>query len=104
MRRTTIQRQAGNAQQRVKQGWPVASAIADAQRAGPADIFVQTRDIRYIVRGGSGREHVFTADGTQIITSVNRSHAAHLSRLRSGAIRPASDSEYTALKEAIVGK
>jgi hypothetical protein len=55
---------------------------------------------RIIVRGARGREHVFEPDGTQI-TSFNRSHSTHRSRLRRGIIRRLTEDEFRTFKELL---
>lgn len=62
---------------------------------------MQLEDGRFIVRGANGREHVFEPTGKELVTSVNRSHSAHLERMRQGIIRSATDDEFAAFKEAI---
>jgi hypothetical protein len=86
------------------QGRPISVAINDAERAGLADLYIQMDDLRLVVRGPGGREHIFSPDGKEIITSVRRSQAAHNHRLRSRKIRRATAEEFQALKEVMHGK
>jgi hypothetical protein len=88
-----------HAKLRSRQGRPVARAVSDVQRAGPNDVFVQTDDGRYVVRGLNAREHLIDSDG-EIVTSIQpRTDAAHRGRLRSGRIRPATPEEFQRLKD-----
>jgi hypothetical protein len=60
-------------------------------------VFVQPDDIRFVVRGSKGREHIIEANGEHV-TSVRRPDVAHQARLRAGTIRPATDEEFQKLK------
>ncbi len=82
-----------HAEQREQEGRRTKPAFNDAQKARRVDLFVDTETGRYIVRGGRGREHVFEQDG-ELVTTVDRTRAAHLRRLRNGRIRELSDEEY----------
>lgn len=82
-----------HAEQRREEGRRVSPARNDAQRAREGDVFVQDNG-RYVVRGSRGREHIFEADGTHII-SVNRSGSAHAARLRNGQIQPVNSEQFT---------
>jgi hypothetical protein len=63
-------------------------------------VFIQPDDGRFVVRGPKGREHIIEANGEHV-TSVRRPDAAHLARLRAGAIRPATADEVERLKAFI---
>ena len=93
-------RRSDHAQQRAGHGRPVGSALQDAQRAGRNDVFVQPADGRLVVRGPRGREHVFEADG-QIVTSLNRSDAAHRAKFSRGERMPDTDEEFNRFKGLI---
>jgi hypothetical protein len=86
-----------HAQQRSRQGRPTGQVVNDVQRAGPGDVFVQTDDGRFVVRGPRGREHILEPDGEHV-TSIRRVDSAHQARLRDGKIRPATDVELQKLK------
>jgi hypothetical protein len=86
-----------HAKERAQEGRPVREGEADVQRANQSDVFVQ-EDGRFVVRGARGREHIFEANGEHI-TSVVRTNAAHLQRLKAGSIRPATTQEFQALKD-----
>ena len=79
------------------EGRPVGEVKSDIQRAGQRDVFVQTDDRRFVVRGPRGREHVIEPNGIHV-TSVRRPDAAHQARLRGGTIRAATDDEFKTLK------
>src|SRR5437879_5798614 len=75
---------------RATQGRPVGQVVNDIQRAGPNDVFVQTDDGRYVVRGPSAREHILEPDGEHVTSIRPRTDSAHQARLRYGTIRPAN--------------
>ncbi|MBL8741339.1 MAG: RHS repeat protein, partial [Myxococcales bacterium] len=81
-----------HAEIRNAEGRPVPNATNDLRNARDADIFVQEDDDRFVVRGPRGREHIIEQDGTHV-TSLERSNAAHLGRVRSGDRRPATAEE-----------
>jgi hypothetical protein len=85
-----------HAKQRAQESMPVREGEPDVQRAKESDVFMQ-EDGRFVVRGARGREHIFEANGDHV-TSVVRTNAAHLQRLRGGTIRPATAEEFQALK------
>jgi hypothetical protein len=88
-----------HARLRAGQGRPVGQVVNDVQRAGPNDVFVQTDDGRFVVRGSNAREHVIEPDGEHVTSIQPRTDAAHRSRLRSGKIRPATPEEFQRLKD-----
>ncbi len=75
----------------------MSPAFNDAQRAKPTDVFIQP-DARYVVRGSRGREHIFEPDG-ELVTSFERSHKAHLAKLRRSERRPLTDVEFEIFQE-----
>jgi hypothetical protein len=79
------------------EGRPIAEVMSDLQRAGQRDVFIQTDDGRFVVRGPRGREHIIEVNGVHI-TSVRRPDGAHQGRLRDGTIRAATDDEFQTLK------
>ena len=90
-------RRTPHSQERAEQGRRIGPAINDGQRAGPNDVYIQP-DGRWIVRGPKGREHVFATDG-QHLTSVDRSNAAHQSKIGKGERRRATPEEFELFKE-----
>lgn len=86
-----------HARLRSGEGRPIAEVINDLQRAGQRDVFIQTDDGRFVVRGPRGREHIIEVTGVHV-TSVRRPDAAHQARLRDGTIRAATDDEFQTLK------
>ena len=88
-----------HSRERGEEGRPVREAFNDAQRARMADVFVQP-DGRYVVRGSRGREHVFEIDG-ELVTSLVRSNAAHLRKLRFAERRPITEAEFTQFQEVL---
>jgi len=86
-----------HARLRSRQRRPTGAVVNDLQRAGPLDVFIQSDDGRFVVRGGRGREHILERDGEHV-TSVRRSDAAHQARLRDGTVRPATEEEFKKLK------
>ena len=60
-------------------------------------MFIQEDD-RYVVRGKQRREHIFESDG-ELITTVNRSHKAHLLKIRRNQRRPITNDEFVIFKE-----
>jgi len=89
-----------HAKLRFGQDRPIAQVVNDIQRAGQKDVFVQTDDCRFVVRGPRGREHVIEMHGEHV-TSVRRSEAAHQARLQEGTIRTATAEEFQKLKGLI---
>lgn len=69
------------------------------QRAGPNEVFVQSEDGRYVVRGPNAREHIIEPDGEHVTSVQPRTDAAHKARRRAGTIRPATPEEFERLKE-----
>lgn len=78
-------------------GRPVQEAFNDAQRARPADVFIQL-DGRYVVRGSRGREHIFEADG-ELVTSLVRPKQAHLRKVQRGERRFVTELEFAHFQE-----
>ena len=93
-------RRSDHARQRAGQGRPVGSALQDAHRAGRNDVFVQADDGRFVVRGPRGREHVFEPDGL-IVTSLNRSDAAHQAKISRGERTSVTEEEFNRFKGLI---
>lgn len=85
--------------ERGEQGRPVETAIPDAQRATQNDVFVQTSDGRWIVRGLKSREQIFLPDGRPHTTIPLRPKSAHQNLLKRGARRPATQAEFEKFKE-----
>jgi hypothetical protein len=81
-----------HAEQRRTERRRVGPVFNDAQRARPADVYVQ-EDGRYVVRGPRGREHIFEPDGTHV-TSIDRSQSAHQAIVARGDRRPISLEEF----------
>jgi hypothetical protein len=75
--------------------------VNDIQRAGPNDVFIQTDDGRFVVRGPNAREHVIEPNGEHVTSIRPRSDAAHKARLRAGTIRPAGPDEFQRLKDMV---
>jgi len=90
-------------QQRQAEGRPVGTAFNDASNARPADVFIQERDGRVIIRAPRGREHIFERDGTLVTTLDGRSAAAHQQLVKHGARRLATEDEFNAFK-ALFGR
>lgn len=86
-----------HARLRFGQGRPIAEVVNDIQKAGPRDVFIQTDDGRFVVRGPKGREHIIEPYGEHV-TSVRRPDAAHQTRLLAGTIRLAAEEEFQKLK------
>lgn len=86
---------------RSRQGRPVGQVVNDIQRAGPADVYVQPEDGRFVVRGPNAREHVIEADGEHVTSVRPRTDSAHRARLRAGTIRPATPEEFERLKNMV---
>jgi len=82
---------------RSEEGRPVGEVVNDIQRAGQRDVFIQTDDRRFVIRGPRGREHIIEPNGVHV-TSVRRPDAAHQARLRDATIRAATDDEFKTLK------
>jgi hypothetical protein len=87
-----------HARQRQLEGRPVGTAFNDARNARPADVFIQSENGRFVVRGPNGREHIFEQNGTHVTTVAGRSAAAHRSRVQSGVLRLATEHEFNAFK------
>ncbi|EPX63261.1 hypothetical protein D187_005667 [Cystobacter fuscus DSM 2262] len=47
-----------HARQRQMEGRPVGMAFNDARTARPVDVFIQSENDRFVVRGPNGREHI----------------------------------------------
>lgn len=75
-------------------------AFNDVQKARQSDVFIQP-DSRYVVRGSKGREHIFEANG-ELITSLQRSHQAHLLKIRRGERRTVTDYEFAIFQELFI--
>lgn len=86
-----------HSRERGDEGRPVQAAFNDAQRARPANVFIQPDD-RYVVRGQREREHIFEANG-ELVTSLNRSNKAHLRKLQRQERRPVSEAEFIQFKK-----
>jgi hypothetical protein len=86
---------------RSSQGRPIGQVVNDVQKAGPNDVFIQTEDGRYVVRGPNAREHIIESNGEHVTSIRPRTDAAHKARLRDGTIRPATDDEFRRLKDMI---
>lgn len=91
-------RRSEHAEQRASEGRRTGPAFNDAQRANKSDVFVDEETGRYILRAARGREHVFETDG-ELVTSIDRTHNAHLSRLKNGRIRAVTDEELKSFLE-----
>ncbi|MBM7112183.1 hypothetical protein [Archangium primigenium] len=87
-----------HARQRQIEGRPVGTALNDARNARPADVFIQSENDRFVIRGPNGREHIFEQNGTHVTTVAVRSAAAHRSRVQSGVLRLATEHEFNAFK------
>lgn len=87
-----------HARQRQMEGRPVGTAFNDARNARPADVFIQSEDGRFVVRGPNGREHIFEQNGTLVTTVDGRSAAAHRNRIQSGILRLVTEDEFNAVK------
>jgi hypothetical protein len=87
-----------HSRERGEEGRPVREAFSDAQRARPADVFIQADDDRYVVRGSRGREHIFEPDG-ELVTSLVRPHKAHLRKVQRGERTPVTESEFIQFQE-----
>ena len=80
------------------QGRNVGVAQNDLQRARQSDIFIQS-DGRYVVRGKNGREHIIEPHGEVVTTINNRSNSSHLNKVQNGERRPATNQEYSFIKQ-----
>lgn len=87
-----------HAEQRASEGRRTGPAFNDAQRSRKSDVFMDEETDRYILRAVRGREHVFEMDG-ELVTSIDRSHNAHLRRLKNGRIRAVTDDEFAKFQE-----
>ena len=83
------------------QGRPIGQVVNDIQRAGPADVFIQPEDGRFVVRGPNAREHVIEPGGEHVTSIRPRTDSAHRGRLRAGKIRPATADEFQRLKNMV---
>lgn len=86
-----------HAKERSEQGRRTGPAFNDAQRARMADVFVQD-DGRWVLRGPKAREHIFLADGL-LLTSLDRSDAAHRGKVEAGERQPATTAQYEEFKK-----
>jgi hypothetical protein len=86
-----------HAQQRRTEGRRISPGYSDAQQAQASAVFLQPNG-RFVVRGPRGREHVFARDGTHI-TSIDRSHRAHLRLVRLGKRAPVTAEQFEQFKE-----
>lgn len=89
-------RRSSHSEQRRLEGRRVGPAFNDARGARQSDVFVQP-DGRYVVRGPRGREHIFEPDGT-LVTSIDRSHAAHLKKLQDQSRAPVATDAFDTFK------
>lgn len=87
-----------HARQRQMEGRPVGTAFNDARNARPADVFIQSEDGRFVVRGPNGREHIFEQNGTLVTTVDGRSAVAHRTRIQRGILRLVTEDEFNAFK------
>lgn len=78
-----------HARLRAAEGRPVRHVVNDIQRARDGDLFEDAGTGNLLVRGPGGREHVISPNGV-LVTSLERTARAHLARLRSGRVRPAT--------------
>ncbi len=89
-----------HSRERGEAGRPVQEAFSDAQRARPADVFIQA-DGRYVMRGNRGRQHIFEADG-ELVTSLVRPKSAHLRKLQRGERQPITEAEFSQFQEVFL--
>jgi len=82
---------------RGEEGRPVQTAFNDAQRARPSEVFVQP-DERYVVRGSSGREHIFEPTG-ELVTSLIRAKKLHLRKVKRGERKPITNQQFEKFQE-----
>ncbi len=90
-----------HARLRFRQGRPISQVVNDVQRATENDVFVQSEDARFVVRGPNAREHILEANGEHVTSIRPRTDSAHQARLRSGTIRSANHEEFTRLKRMV---
>ncbi len=95
-------RRTRHAEERHEEGRrPTRMAVADAQRAEPGEVLVDTRRGTLVVLGERGRAHIFNLDG-KLVTSV-RYHPDSIARRReSGIWRPAGPAEVELVKNRTV--
>jgi hypothetical protein len=86
-------KRSGHSITRGAQGRRTGPAFNDAQRARMSDVYVQD-DGRFVLRGPRGREHVFEANG-ELVTTIDRSNAAHQQKVQKGERRPAKDAQFS---------
>jgi len=91
--------QSDHVQLRSIEGRPIGLIYQDIQRASPNDIFIQSDDGRYVIRGGNGREHILESNGEHLTTVQFRSNLAHRKRVEAGKIRKATEEEVLILKK-----
>lgn len=91
-------RRSFHAMRRAEEGRRTGPAFGDAQRARKSDVYMDVETLRYMLRGSRGREHIFETNG-QLLTTIDRSNAAHLRRLRYGIIRQLTDEEFLKFQE-----
>jgi hypothetical protein len=99
--REKAERKTDHAKLRAAQGRPIGTAIQDAQRARQGDVFIDTRNGNFVVRGPKGRESWIGQDGRVDSATSTRTNSAHLSRLTSGTIRQSTYEEYSKLKSLV---
>lgn len=95
------ERRTDHAKLRAEQGRPIGTAVQDAQRARPSDVFIDNRNGNFVVRGSKGRESWITQGGRVDSGTSTRTNAAHLNRVRDGTIRPATSEEFGKLKDLL---
>lgn len=86
---------------RASEGRPVGKVVNDIQRARNSDIFVQTSNNRFIVRGLNSREHIVSKDAEHITTVELRTAKQHNKLLNQGDRRFATQAEVDLLKSFI---
>jgi hypothetical protein len=86
---------------RASEGRPVGKVVNDIQRARNSDIFVQTSNDRFIVRGLNSREHIVSKDAEHITTVELRTAKQHNKLLNQGDRRFATQAEVDLLKSFI---
>lgn len=86
---------------RSAEGRPVGKVVNDIQKARDSDIFIQTNNNRFIVRGTNSREHIVTQNGEHITTVELRTAKQHNQLLNQGNRRFATQAEIDLLKSFI---
>ncbi|WP_434278977.1 hypothetical protein [Acinetobacter sp. CE-15] len=86
---------------RASEGRPVGKVVNDIQRARNSDIFIQTSNNRFIVRGVNSREHIVSKDAEHITTVELRTTKQHNKLLNQGDRRFATQAEIDLLKSFI---